>query len=273
MATIKKPVPEGWEDVIRDYQRVLACAGRRVETINLRSAWLRAFARAVDCAPWSVESASLIDWSGSQSWSPETRRSVHQTLTGFYRWGYESGFIEAIPVIPKVKRGIPAPHPVSPMGIVRAQRCEDERVALMVTLAARLGMRRGEVARAHTSDLIDDLAGTSLIVHGKGGKQRIIPLPSDIADAVRGLPEGFFFPGNDHGHLSPKWVGKLVKRALPHGDTMHGLRHSFATKAYRATHNLVDIQEALGHASLDTTRRSIAASSDTLREVVEAVAD
>lgn len=273
MSTLeKKPVPDGWEDVLTEYGRTLASGGRRVETIKLRMAWLRVFARAVDRAPWNIDPLSVIDWSGEQSWSLETRRSVHQTLSGFYRWGHESGFIDFVPIIPKVKRGTPSPHPVSSMGIVRAQRYEDERVALMVTLAARLGMRRGEVARAHKSDLVEDLTGTSLIIHGKGGKQRTVPLPNDIAELLGALPDGFFFPGKDHGHLSPQRVGSLVKKALPKGDTMHGLRHSFATRAYRATRNLVDIQEALGHESLDTTRRYIAGSSDALRNLMEAVA-
>jgi hypothetical protein len=41
------------------------------------------------------------------------------------------------------------------------------------------------------------------------------------------------------GHLSPQWVGELVKQVLPDGYTMHTLRHRFASRAYRGTRNLL----------------------------------
>lgn len=48
---------------------------------------------------------------------------------------------------------------------------------LMVRLGAECGLRRGEIARVHSDDVVADSAGHSLIVRGKGDKQRIVPLP------------------------------------------------------------------------------------------------
>jgi hypothetical protein len=46
---------------------------------------------------------------------------------------------------------------------------------------------------------------------------------------------GWLFPGDEDGHLSPRWVGKLMAGALPDHWTAHTLRHRFATRAYRGS--------------------------------------
>ena len=83
---------------------------------------------------------------------------------------------------------------------------------------------------------------------------------------------GWLFPGADSGHVSAEWIGRLVGRALPRGVTMHALRHSFATRAYERTGDLVAVQRVLGHESPQTTLRYLAIADQTLRAVVEAVA-
>lgn len=100
----------------------------------------------------------------------------------------------------------------------------------------------------------------------------MIPLPHSLADELTELKPGFFFPGGDHGHLSPAWVGRLVGRALPEGTTMHALRHAFASTGFARTRNLVAVQRALGHSSPSTTLRYILVPDDDVREVVEAIA-
>ena len=46
---------------------------------------------------------------------------------------------------------------------------------LMIRLGAECGLRRGEIARVHSDDVVADSAGRSLIVRGKGDKQRVMP--------------------------------------------------------------------------------------------------
>jgi integrase/recombinase XerC len=66
---------------------------------------------------------------------------------------------------------------------------------------------------------------------------------------------GWLFPGDTDGHLSPQWVGQLVVRVLPDGWTTHPLRHRFSSRAYRGTRNLRAVQVLLGHQSIATTER------------------
>lgn len=83
---------------------------------------------------------------------------------------------------------------------------------------------------------------------------------------------GFIFPGQDNGHVSPAWLGRLVSRAMPAGVTMHALRHRFTTRAYRQTRDLVALQKVLGHSSPETTLVYLQLADDALRRVVEAAA-
>ena len=116
----------------------------------------------------------------------------------------------------------------------------------MLRLAAEVGMRRSEVAVAHSRDLMEDLVERSLIVHGKGGRTRIVPIPASLGRALADLEDGYFFPGNDDGHLSPRYVGKLIRDLLPDQWTMHTLRHRFATRLYAHTRDLLGVQGMLG---------------------------
>jgi len=138
-------------------------------------------------------------------------------------------------------------------------------------LACELGMRRAEVAQVHSRDVVEDLAGCSLIVHGKGGRQRSVPLAPHLADRLRALPAGYAFPGRCDGHLSPRWVGKRVSALLGPRVTMHQLRHLFATVMLRRGANLVHVQRTMGHRSLATTQRYLYVEDDELRRAVAAV--
>lgn len=266
------PVPHGWDAPIDNFRVALIAGGRSIESVKLRVRWVRHFARDVDVPPWDVDDMAVVIWSGQNTWAPDTRRSAHQSIRAFYAWALDAGHVDRLPRIPSVRQSAPSPHPADARAVDMALESDDPRVALMVRLAVEAGLRRGEVARAHSRDLVGDLLGRSLIVHGKGGKQRIVPLTDDLAEAVANQGAGWLFPGGDHGHLSAPWVGRLVGRALPAGVTMHALRHRFASTAYAETMNLVGVQRLLGHASPAVTLRYVAVPDASLRQVVEAVA-
>ena len=110
-------------------------------------------------------------------WKPETRKGYRNTIAGFYRWFYETGRRGDNPTakVPKVKKPQAHPHPCPDKYILMAlgKATEDER--RMIRLAAECGLRRSEIAAVNSDDVMDDLLGKSLIVRGKGDKQRIVP--------------------------------------------------------------------------------------------------
>ena len=185
MVMQKARVPEGWDAPLRDYRLHLLGSGRTVATARLRVDWLRRFARAVDRDPWVVETADVIEWSAAHMWARDTRRSALQSVGGFYSWAATARpVLVDVSALPTVRASAPAPRPADDEAVRRALQSSDWRVHLAVRLASEMGLRRGEVARVRASDIVRDVRGASLIVHGKGGKARTVPMPPGLVAAV-----------------------------------------------------------------------------------------
>lgn len=271
------PVPPIWAANIDDWTVALRAAGRSRQTIATRTDHLRRLARALDGNPWRVSAAQLEAWAGAQSWAPDTRRSVYASVRGFYSWGTSRGRVEISPAVtlPSVRPSEPSPHPAPDDVLAFALVGADARLRLILRLAAEAGLRRAEIAQVHARDLERDLLGWSLRVHGKGGRVRTVPLTASLSDELRLAVRaggGWALPGDDGGHLSPRYVGKLGAAALPEGWTLHSLRHRFATRVYAASGDLLAVQRLLGHASPSTTQRYVRVDDDALRRAVAAAA-
>lgn len=243
------------------------------ETIRLRTSHITRLARAgLASSPWSLHTNDLLAWSGQHEWKRETARAMRSSMRRFWAWGVQAGRTEMniALALPSIRPEQPRPRPANQAAVRSALNSADTRVRLMVRLANELGLRRGEVAKVHPrNDLVKDLVGWSLLVHGKGSRQRILPLPSTLADELVNAPDGYLFPGPDgDGHLSPHWVGTLVRRALGDGTTMHQLRHLCATELHDETHDLRLVQTVLGHASVATTQRYIAIDDTQMRNAL-----
>lgn len=260
-----KPVPRMWRGPLAAWLGSLITAGQTVQTIDSRRQQLSAAARALGPDPWAVTADDLTDYATTHDWARETRRANYAALRGFYRWAVRQGYLQESPAasLPTVKAADPCPRPAPELVYCEAKCRADHRTLLILRLAGDAGMRRAEICQVHRDDLADDLLGYSLLVHGKGGKQRMVPLPDDLAHEVEHCP-GWLFPGDDGGHLSPRWVGKLAAQALSGKWTLHTLRHRFATKAYGGS-DLLAVQKLLGHSSPATTQRYVATDARQLR--------
>lgn len=180
--------------------------------------------------------------------------------------------------ITEVENLLAAPDPETPTGL---------RARAFLELLYATGARISEAV-----DLdVDDLAGLrdeelALIrVHGKGDKQRLVPVGSFAVAAlerylVRARPElarnGKGSPAvflNARGsRISRQTAWNMVKDAARtiHREeviTPHTLRHSFATHLLEGGADLRVVQELLGHASLATTQIYTRVSVESLREV------
>lgn len=269
------PVPEPWSAMFAEYRRWALAAGAPTTTVGTRLNHLRMTARALDpLTPAEVTTDDLIDWMAAKPWANETRRAIRASLRSFYGWAERSGRITPDPAapLPRVKASYPLPRPVTEDAYSFALTIANPRERLMLRLSAEMGLRRAEVACVHSRDLVDTDTGRALVVHGKGAKRRVLPLPNTLALDLAACPPGYAFPGAHRGHLSAKWVGKLVREMLPVGVSMHQLRHRFATRAYAASRDLLTVQQVLGHSSPATTQRYVAIDDASMRAVVVAVA-
>lgn len=269
------------ETEVNSWADWLNAIGRPPTTIGLRIYHVRRAFREIDRDPFELEVDDLVQWLKVKSWKLETRRSYLSSLRAFYRWCQATGRRMDNPaaLFPPITppRGIPRPTPdaVYRQAVLDA----DDRVRLMIRLAAICGLRCGEIARLRREDVMQDLVGHSIYVRGKGGHVRIVPLTADLARELLACPAGWIFPscstrgGRAGQHLTPAHVGKLVSRALPgDGWTCHTLRHRCATVAYALERDLLAVQELLGHAKTETTRRYTQIPVDAVRRAVAAAA-
>lgn len=264
-----------WNSVIDRFAETERAGGAPETTIRARREHLEHLARRIGIELADVTGEQLAEYAAGQTWARETRRGRRATFRKFWSWAIEGGHTEvnAADALPRVKAGVANPRPC-PDGAYRAAlMAARPRERLMLRLSAEMGLRRAEVARIHARDIEDDLGGWSLVVHGKGAKLRTVPLPAGLArELSEQCGRGFAFPGDDAGHLSPRWVGKLITGLLPEGVTMHALRHRFASRAWREGIDVFVIQSLLGHASPETTRRYVAVPKTAERAAIDRLA-
>ncbi len=134
-------------------------------------------------------------------------------------------------------------------------------------LMRREGLRAVEVANLELADIDPD--ERSMIVTGKGGHQRALPIVAEVWSAIESyLAERGTFDGHliqayrqsyaniDDGVTAPyvvRLVGDAFRRAGVRASG-HALRHTFATELLKNGANLRDVQTALGHVSISTTQ-------------------
>lgn len=281
-------VPPVWAEAISGFLLWQQSSSRSVGTLEQRRWWLGRLAEV--CAdPWAATPQQLATWLSTPDWSPETKRAGRASVRSFYRWAVLAGHLESSPAdrldSVLIARALPRPTPAAVLS--QALAAADDRQRLAILLAAYAGLRRAEIAGLHTGDLGD----TEILVRGKGGHQRLVPLHPDLADALRAevrrrrqgthgsgwrapfaTVPGWLFPSDlEDQPITPAHMGKLVRSCLPEGWTTHTLRHRFATAAYGATRDLRAVQELLGHAKPETTARYAAVPDGALRAAVAAV--
>jgi integrase/recombinase XerD len=175
----------------------------------------------------------------------------------------------------------------------------EQEVEALLAAAERLPGRRGAVARAaleilyatglRVSELLSlprrALASDAavLLVRGKGGKERIVPLSDAARDAacalvaLEGKEGAFLFPGRDARQaLTRQGFFLLLKQVAleagldPARVSPHVLRHSFASHLLAHGADLRSLQLLLGHADIATTQIYTHVLAERLQRLVEA---
>lgn len=164
------------------------------------------------------------------------------------------------------------------------QRADKMRLTCLMDLLYATGMRVTELVSLPVAAVRGN--PDMILVRGKGGKERMVPLSPDARDAVilwlsvRDQDEAhtkstFLFPSRGkQGHLTRIWFFQQIKKlALMAGVnaekvTPHSLRHAFATHLLAGGADLRSIQTLLGHADIATTEIYTHIQYERLRKLV-----
>ena len=218
-------------------------------------------------------------------------------VRGFHKFCVADGLAVSDPAAavrpPAPARRLPKALPLADVeAILEAAGAAGTTLALrdraLLELLYGTGARISEAVGLDVDDL-DRVDGTVLL-HGKGGKERLVPVGSFALTAVdayltRARPElastgsidraGAMFLNARGGRLSRQsaWtvLTKAAERAGVTKDVSpHTLRHSFATHLLEGGADVRVVQELLGHASVTTTQIYTLVTVDNLREVFAA---
>ena len=153
------------------------------------------------------------------------------------------------------------------------------RLRCMLELLYASGLRVSELCELPLSANLGD----RLLIHGKGAKERLVPMHEAAQDALhkwlnaRGdIDSKYVFPSNGaSGHITRDGFFKILKKCAvlagidPHRVSPHVLRHSFASHLLANGANLRVIQTMLGHEDISTTQIYTHVLPEKLRDTVE----
>lgn len=225
----------------------------------------------------------LLRWEHGQvaGRAPETRRSYVSHTRAFYRWAVLAGIIGADPSArltnPKLLRALPRPMPEE--GLRQAVELARPKMRLLILLAAFCGLRCQEISGLHWTDLTrtEDGQTTLLVREGKGGKERVVPVPAVVIESLLAYEprrSGPIFYGCEAKPMDARSVSSSINRFLRRNGlnyTAHQLRHRYGTTAYRLSKDIRMVQELLGHSSPTTTARYAAYDKSNEAEMVKAM--
>mgnify|MGYP006268570099 FL=1 len=239
-----------------------------------------------------VAEQDIADFSGSlrNDLGPSSAARTVVAVRNLHRFALAEGMSSVDPARhvrpPAIPRRLPKALAYEDLArLLGAAGNEETAVGLrdraLVELLYATGTRISEAVGLDVDDL--DLAERTVVVTGKGGKQRVLPV-GEVACAavdaylVRGRPalvaKGTprLFLNTRGGPLSRQSAYAVVESAAeaagltgPVGP--HALRHSFATHLLEGGADVRVVQELLGHASVETTQVYTKVTADTLRQV------
>jgi integrase/recombinase XerD len=152
------------------------------------------------------------------------------------------------------------------------ENAENYRDKLIIKFLFYTGVRVSELIKIKKNDIIFEEGFVK--VYGKGGKERIVPIPkellNELRDYINKINTENIFP------LSSRQVERIIKNVAKKAGinkkvTPHVLRHSLATTLLSKGVDIRYIQEILGHSSLNITQIYTHVVPNQLKEIYQKV--
>jgi integrase/recombinase XerC len=242
-----------------------------------------------------IQPSMIRTWLASLKEQEQSSRSINRrisSLKSYFRYLLKEGKLAHTPmatiVSPKLNKRLPAFVEQKDLAVL-FQHLEfpdswDGRLhRLILALLYATGMRLSELTGLKLTQL--DLSKGQLKILGKGNKERVVPLTTDVKFMLQEYLDAkrLQFPDaagpellitEKQRPLYAKYVQQVVKHYLSHVTTIekkspHVLRHSFATHLMNNGAELNAVKELLGHSSLAATQIYTHNTIEKLKEVYQ----
>jgi site-specific recombinase XerD len=287
-----------WVAALGTWERWLVARSAAPKTLRAYLAdvtQLAEWAGAHDLAPEDLDHKRLRQFAGVLSERGASKSTIARKLASarsFYRHLVDRGELEASPadLVTSPKRDQYLPRVLKEEDVaglldsIPASTPLELRDRAIFELAYATGLRAEELTALDTGDA--DFDAEEVRVHGKGGKERVVPIGEQAwrklnAYLERGRPllaregdtgERAIFLSKSGRRLGTADLRRRLhawaqRAGLPPGATPHTLRHSFATHLLEGGADLRTIQELLGHSTISTTQTYTRVESRRLRKV------
>lgn len=223
-------------------------------------------------------SASLRKWVRYLLLQKLSEKSVHRKASAVKAYGnflFKSKLLDELPELdinlPKLRKKIPTYIKERELQVLleqlesKAEGYEEYLQFVILSTFYHTGIRRSELIELTQNQL--SLDRRELKVLGKGQKERLIPLSSEITKQLdkfvslktqEGIDSNFIFCNFGGEKIKEKWLYNTISSLLGTTDSdrssPHVLRHSFATHLLQNGADINAIKELLGHSSLSSTQ-------------------
>lgn len=260
------------DDLIESYATYLRSWQASPTTIRARLTLARSRLRAwgVDgFTPERIAAFLAADDKGvpRKRWTTTT---YHNHLTDLCAFLVAAGLLDVSPMdsIKRAKRQSKRPRPLTEEEIERVLVAVEGRTRDWIVIALLTGLRAFEIAKLRGEDITAD----GLYVLGKGGIEATLPCHPDIAAMADRYPAlGYWFPGNDNGHVRAQQISLTVGKVFESMEivgSIHRCRHAYATRLLRGGTNIRVVQQLMRHSSLETTAGYLAVVGDEARDAI-----
>jgi integrase/recombinase XerD len=245
---------------------------------------LRAYAASNGSAPETADAELLGHYARSLHGDVSARTAARRlsAIRGFYKFLAREGIRPDDPSLlldaPRIRPALPKYLAESEVDALLAAAARSPVAQAALEMLYSTGLRVSELLGIRRHALIG--SPDTLIVRGKGGKERMVLLSRPAREAAAALiaatPGPFLFAGRDPSRaMTRQGLGLVLKQVAleanldPGRVSPHVLRHSFASHMLARGADLRSLQILLGHADIATTQIYTHVLSERLQELVE----
>jgi len=228
----------------------------------------------------AISSSFVRSWLASLKDTRLSAKSIGRklsTLKSFFKYQMRMGILDTTPVVnvvaPKISKRLPAYVEQGEMttllnDVEFPDDWNGKTDRLLVSIFYNTGMRLSELVNLKEKHV--DIHGKTVKVLGKGNKERIIPVSTELMNSIQAYQgekrkefteaDAVYLMVNKKGRkVYPKYVYRVVNKYLKEVTTIHKksphiLRHTFATHLMNNGADLNSVKELLGHSSLAATQ-------------------